>query len=314
MKKFLLIVLLIASFVPVSGQDIEIMPDTTMLLPLAEGVETRWVLPPASPDFIARHRPMRLAYTVDNDGHVWLAFDYGSVLCPQKGYSFKLEDAFWDFVCLDNGVMLFATTSRLALLTVAPGQKDQQPTAMLQPIAMLPRDCNRMVKGADNCLYFICGKENGENSVWLFKPQAYQGPRGIPEFQKVFTSEIPISAVAGDGITTWIATGRMIMRVDGQKRLQRYYQHPYQAIVDLALAKSGQLFYATSFAAGYVGENGAIELFNTRGPRITCVADSLYLLFSPDYGVIALDGISKLRNYDLQPAGIKKVSAVSYDR
>jgi len=314
MKRMLFAIVLMLAFFSVAAQATDIMPETTLLLPMAEGVNARWIIPPASDNFAARYRDMRMSFTVDTDGHAWLGFADGSVLCPQKEYSFKLPETFWDFVCLDNGVMLFATTSRLALLDVVAGQNGQQPTVSLQPVAMLPPDCIRMFKGADNCLYFICGKENGENSVWLFKPQAYRGDRGLPEFQKIFESEAPVNAVAGDGVITWVAIGRLVIKIDEQKRVQRYYQHPHQVIVDLEYSLAGGLFYSTPFAAGYLGKNGALEMLNVRSPDIACLGSSLYLLFSRDYGVMAVDGINQLPQYDQPLAGIKKVRAVKYDQ
>ncbi len=314
MNKLLFAVLLILSFVPVMAQSMDMLPETTLMLPIAQGLNTRWVIPPAGSAFADRYRDMRMSFTVDTDGHVWMGFADGSVLCPQKEYSFKLPETFWDFVCLDNGIMLFATTSRLALLNVVSGPSGQQPTVSLQPIAMLPPDCNRMFKGADNCLYFICGRENAENSVWLFKPRAYKGARGMPEFQKVFVSEVPVNAVAGDGVNTWVAIGRLVVRIDEQKGLHRYYQHPHQAVVDLEYSPAGGLFYSTPFAAGYLGNNGAIEMLNARAPEVACQGNSLYMMFSRDYGVLAVDGITLLPAYDQPLAGIKKVRALKYDQ
>lgn len=315
MNRFFTAILLVFTLLPLLAQGQEIMPDTTLLLPLASGLETRWVFPPAGPEFISAHRQMRLSFVVDKDGHAWLGFADGSLLCPQKNYRFKLPETFWDFVCLDNGVMLFATTSRLALLDVMPGEGDKAASISLQPVALLPPDCKRMCKGTDNCLYFISDDEKGgKNTVWLLKPKAYRGLRGIPEYQKVFVSDVPINAVAGDGVTTWVASGRMIVRIGADKQLRRYYLHPHQVIVDLEYSQRAGLFYSTAFAAGYVGENGAIELFNTRAPEITLAGDSLYLLFARDYGVLAVDGISQLPAYDQPLAGIKKISAVRYDQ
>jgi len=314
MKKILGVLYLILALSPVAAPAIDIMPETTLLLPMEQGVNTRWVIPPASAGFSSRYRDMRMSFTVDPDGHSWLGFADGSVFCPQKEYSFKLPETFWDFVCLDNGVMLFATTSRLALLNVMPEKSGKQPVVGLQPVAMLPPDCIRMFKGADNSLYFICGKESGENSVWLFKPHTYKGARGIAEFQKIFVSEVPVNAVAGDGVNTWVAIGRLVIKIDEHKRLHRYYQHPHQVIVDLEYSLNGGLFYSTSFAAGFLGKNGAIELLNARAPDIACSGNSLYLLFSRDYGVMAVDGIDKLSDYDQPLAGIKKVRAVKHDQ
>ena len=317
MRNLLFVALLLAlSVLPVAAQGVDVMPETTLLLPLSAGISTRWVLPPAGPEFIRLHQDARLNFSVDHEGHVWLGLADGTVLCPQKGYNFKLPETFWDFVCLDNGAMLFATASRLSLLhvaDVAPGSASD--TISLQPVAMLPPNCSRMVKGAENCLYFICNDETArENTVWLFKPQSYQGSRGIPEYQKVFVSESPVSAVAGDGVNTWVASGRMILKVDAQKQLHRHYMHPHQAIVDLAYTTSGALFYSTGFATGYAGVNGAIELLNTRAPLITCAGSSLYVLFSHDFGVMAIDGIDKMLNFDRPLAGIKKVMAPQFDQ
>lgn len=314
MKNLFFILSLMLALIPSTVAAIDIMPDATLLLPMAESVNARWVIPPAGEGFAKHYRDMRMSFTVDADGHSWIGFADGSVICPEKKYSFKLPETFWDFVCLDNGVMLFATTSRLALLSVVPGQNGQQPIVSLQPVAMLPPDCIRMFKGADNCLYFICGKENSENSVWLFKPHAYKGTRGIAEFQKIFESEVPVNAVAGDGVNTWVAIGRLIVKIDEQKQLQRFYQHPHQVIADLEYSLSGGLFYSTPFAAGFLGKSGAIELLNARGPDIACSGNTLYLLFSRDYGVMAVDGINLLPQYDQPLAGIKKVRAVKYDQ
>ncbi|OGK05673.1 MAG: hypothetical protein A2W80_14085 [Candidatus Riflebacteria bacterium GWC2_50_8] len=316
-KLFYAVLIAILSAVPnfVQAQDLAVKPETTLLLPLAEGMSTRWLLPPAGPDFIKRYNDMRFSLSIDNDGHAWLGFADGTVLCPQKGYSFKLAETFWDFVCLDNGATVFATTSRLALLQVIPASGAQAASVVLQPIAMLPPDCNRMVKGADNCLYFICSDEKtGENSVWLFKPQSYQGARGIPEFQKVFAAEVPINAVAGDGVTTWVASGKLILRIDAQKQLHRQYLHPHNVIVDLAYTKNSGLFYATGFAVGYAGDSGVIEFLNSRGPLMACNGSSIYVLFPDDYGIMAIDGVDRLKNYDLPLDGIKKVSALRHDQ
>ncbi|MBU1109356.1 MAG: hypothetical protein KKB51_21935 [Candidatus Riflebacteria bacterium] len=319
MRRLLYITLLmVLSVIPLFAQseNVEIMSETTLLLPLSDGINTRWVLPPASSDFIRHFKDMRLSFSVDHAGHAWLGFADGTVLCPEKGYMFKLPETFWDFVCLDNGVILFATTSRLSLLRVSDLlQKTSSDTVSLQPIAMLPPNCSRMVKGAENCLYFICNDEAArENTIWLFKPQSYQGIRGIPEYQKVFVSDSPINAVAGDGVNTWVASGRLILKIDAQKQLHRYYLHPHQAIVDLAYTKSSGLFYTTAFATGYAGVNGAIELLNTRAPVIACAGNSLYVLFAHSFGVMAIEGIDQLLNYDLPLAGIKKVMAPRFDQ
>jgi len=319
MKKLLYVLLmLVLTVVPLAAQsqDVEVMPETTLLLPLTDGMTTRWVLPPSNQDLTSRSKDKRLSFSVDHEGLVWLGLADGTLLCPEKGYRFKLSETFWDFVCLDNGIMLFATTSRLSILHVASvPSANTSDVVSLQPVAMLPANCSRMVKGAENSLYFICNDEaTRESTIWLFKPQSYKGSRGIPEYQKIFVSESPISAVAGDGNVTWVAIGRMIVKIDAQKQLHRHYLHPYQTIDDLAYTKNCGLFYTTGFAVGYVGDNGAIELLNTKAPAIACAGSTLYILFARNLGVLAIDGVDKLSNYDRPIAGIKKVMAPVFDQ
>lgn len=288
-----------------------IMPETTVLLPLTEKTGVRWVIPPAGQAFIDSVKDQRHCFSIDRDGHAWLGFENGLVVCPEKGFKFKLGEAFWNFVHLDNGVMVFATASRFGMIQVGDqpsGKETELPVIQLQTVAMLPPDCTKMVKGADSSLYFICNNEaKRENIVYLFKPQAKAGSGSLAGYQKIFASEIPVNAVAGDGVTTYISSSRMILRVDNSGQMKPFYVHPTQAIVELAYSQKCGLFYATGFAAGFVGENGPVEILNTRGPAIAISDNSLYILFSSGYGVMAINGVDQLKLFDRKVQGIQKI-------
>ncbi len=294
---------------PVAAQ--MIMPETSVLLPLTEKTGVRWVIPPAGQAFIDSVKGQRHCFSIDPDGHAWLGFENGLVVCPEKGFKFKLGEAFWNFVHLDNGVMVFATASRFGMIQVSDqpsGKETELPVIQLQTVAMLPPDCTKMVKGADNSLYFICNNEaKRENIVYLFKPQAKAGTGSLASYQKIFSSEIPVNAVAGDGSTTYVASSRMILCVDNRGQMKPFYVHPTQAVAELAYSQNCGLFYATGFAAGYLGANGPVEILNTKAPEIAISGSSLHVLFPQSYGVMAINGADQLKLFDRRIQGIKKI-------
>ncbi|MEW6002835.1 MAG: ankyrin repeat domain-containing protein [Nitrospirota bacterium] len=170
-----------------------------------------------------------------------------------------------------------------------------------------------MYRGEGESLYFVgYNVASSMYEVYLLKPEGIK-PH-IRGYRKIFESEEKITAVTGNGDITYVAIGRLIVKVsqkDGS--ISRLYLHPTEDITEFAYSQEAGLFYATQTGVGFLSDKGALEFLKATSPKTFLQKKTLYVLFPANLGIVAIENISDLKNYDLSVKEVVTGSAkVSY--
>ncbi|HNV69197.1 MAG TPA: hypothetical protein PKO06_05820 [Candidatus Ozemobacteraceae bacterium] len=291
------------------------LPESLMALPADGSIKTRWVQPP-NPELaetVRQNSPARggpeFTFSVDASGNPWIGVDGRRLLCPAKGFRATLSEPWQTFVHLDQGALLLATVRHLgfpALDSQAKSDKDGWPVVAFQPITPLPNYYSRLYKGANDCLYLVSGHATTvKSTLYLLQPETATtgtatGKTVVSRYKKLIETEEPITAVAGDGATTVIAFGRLVVALDAMAGpIFPWPTQPDGEVRELAFLRNVGVFYTTANSVGYLGTKRGFRLLQTPSPMISLAKNSLYVFFPKNYGVMALDNISDLRTSDL---------------
>ena len=283
-------------------------PRLSVVLPSNGSVKVRWVSPPVEDVNLDEADRRQLGFAVDAAGHPWIARNRRTLLRPTKQLLLSLARPFTGFVCLDNGALLIATPTELgfALLPGKPANADTGPVAAFQPICPLPQPGSRIFAGAGKSLYAVGpNAATGEDEVYRLRPEQLtpEGKEALHGFRKVFATREAIAAATGDGDVTYVATGRLVLKVTGDGKVEKLYLDPTDPITGLA-AVDGGVCYATAKSVGVIGPTGAVPLLAASDPQLAVQGDSLYVLVSDSLGVLALDGAPALARANLAVAEV----------
>lgn len=286
-----------------------------LALPADSRVKVRWVSPPLDTGQVQKagwYEAWRwyedINFAIDADGAPWLAVTdrynmKGIVLNPIKQYRLRLSHPFRRMVCLGNGALFFGTAHDLGFIGPidSPAIRDDGFAVVpFQPAIALPLPEGRIYAGGGEALYVVGIADNGDSEVYLLRPErvAHSEQKILRRFRRIFVSQEPVGAVTGDGRETFVSSGRTIIRLSHEDRMQtNFLVHPGDAIRQMAYDAESGLFYATERAVGVVGEHGAWDFLPSDRAQIALRDDSLYVCRPGTLDVFALDHVSDIAGH-----------------
>jgi hypothetical protein len=281
---------------------VELLRDFTIALPPGWKAPVRIVVPSLPEALLDKAGPASPRFAVGPGDAVWFGVDPGVLVQATRGYPVRPGVPISDIAVLDGGGLLVATDDAVGFLAIdAPAGGAATGTVAFQPIVTLPVTEARLSAGPGGGLYlFGRGKDDGLNDVYLLAPEADpaspDAPRMLRTLRKPFSTEEKVSAVAGDGEDTFVATGRLVVKLAaGGKAMTPVLLHPKEEIVGLARTRSGLLFYATLSGVGVVTPGGAVDIVKAPNTAIRAVGDDLYILLRNAYAVVKVAGTDAFR-------------------
>lgn len=276
---------------------VEFLRDFTIIAPAKAGVTARIIVPPVSDATLDRIGPSATLFSIGPGDSVWLGMEPDLLIHATRGYRFRLGIPIADIAVLDNSTLLVATADAFGFLAMdEPGatSSSSQATVAFQPIITLPVTEARISLGENGTLYiFGTDVKSGRNDVFLLRPESVgsESVRALRAMRKVFSTTERISAVAGDGEETFVATGRLVVKISGgQERMTTAFQHPKEEITGLAFSRAHGLFYSTPSGVGVAWPDESIEFVRAPNVAIRLVGNSLYIFLKNNFGVVKVDG------------------------
>ena len=259
-----------------------------LTLPVRPGTGAQMIVaPPAK----LIEQPVNLRFGVDRDGYPWLGDHGKTLLNVLKRQLVKVDQEYTDVAFFDNGAILLCTKKSLGFLEDAPDQvkKGNKYLMRFHPVAPLPYKNMRLFAGDQNAIYLVGrNPKDGKDELFALAPDA----SGKKAFVKLAAVKEGIAAVAGDGRTTYFASGRLIAKLaPGRPKAERVLLHPSSAVTQLAYAAKSGLFYATDKAVGYVGKK-PFEFLKARRLALRLRNDALFVLFVNEQHVLCISGAS----------------------
>ena len=274
------------------------LPDAVLTLPEGSSIKVRWLCAPLDKDVVAKTSPSNLQLAIDFDGTPWIGYDWRHLVNPVKMLHVEVPVQYSWMACTASGALLLATETDYGFVVPPdrPEKSEGGARAVYQPAANLPASGSRMVGGVGDCLYFIADRPNGGSDVFVQAPKQLS----FGGFVRVFTSDTRVTAVTGDGRTTFVALEGLVVKVvlpDGS--VNKVYSHHGQHFDQLAWLPGTGLFYNTGTSIGFIGERGAdYLLMHLPGARIALHDDVLYVLHKDTLGIFVLENLSDLRRFD----------------
>jgi hypothetical protein len=179
-----------------------------------------------------------------------------------------------DFAFMRDDRLLLVTQGHLASLS---------PKGLILSTA-LPTPAMRIRPAGKDTAYVYGGSSEPQNrDVFLFSRDATA--------TKLATLPSTVTAVTGDGITSYIATEKTILRIALQQPA-RALLRTRDPIVSLELAPGEGLFYSTTSGVGYIkGDGTAYEFIRGSGGILRIRNGSLYVLV-PEGHLLRLGPVS----------------------
>lgn len=264
-----------------------------LAIPKNSGIKAKWLVPPRK----GNKRPAgRLRFAVDGAGSPIVGTEDRWVARPIRGMVGKLNQAFNDMAAVRKRGLVFCTKKDLGLIPqVREIRKDKKgdPIFPFQPIAALPvRDC-RLFSGAGDVLY-VAGRarDSRRSQVYRLRFSKPGAKKRRPVWELLYSSNEPVAAVAGDGKATYVATGKLVVRLKkGKKKPEGFFLHPKEDILDLAYSPKAGLFYATQSGVGLVGPKARGAFLQDVKTQIRVREGALYVLFEDTLGVLKITGL-----------------------
>lgn len=210
-----------------------------------------------------------LAFDIDPDGLPVFADGpnlkvFGSPRPLATAGSKPIEDFAW----MSDGALVLLTQGRLAGL----GPKGVE----LGPATPAPD--MRVRPAGKNAAYIFGGAhEPANHDVYLFERTG--------RIAKLFAAPGPVTAVAGDGKTSYVATERTLIRL-AEGKPAKVVLKTADPIISVDVAPQG-LFYATASSVGYLSRAGvAYDFLRGAGGAVRVRGSALFLLLRDDGKVI----------------------------
>jgi len=325
LKVILLLALSLTLFsVPSLAQEARIAPNVILLLPDNSQIKVNWVLPPVDKSLVSYGYEIK-CFSIDADGLPWVGVSDRLIINPVKQWSGLLSVPFASFFHLDTGALFIATDENFGYLHPSKDLEFDEDTGWpllpYQPVASLPATeeeiagsvlSRKMFRG-QGCLYFLVERQLDDSGqqlqyeVYLLKPEEISGgdsgSKRIKAYQQVLISEDPVTAVSGNGDLTFVAQGNLVFKIEGNSpEPALLYEHPTDIILALDYSREAGLFYATNYAVGVMAEGSALEFLKASSPQIFLQGTSLYVMFSGNAGMIKMDDVHILNEYN-RPGG-----------
>jgi hypothetical protein len=305
----LVVTVLLLATVSVSAEappgDVDFLHDFSIALPASSHIAVRLIVPP--PDETSREKMSwaDVTFAVGPGDVVWFCHDGNTVINFSRGYLFRTDRKFTDIIVLSGGGLLIAGQTDLGFVPAVGLSAEADRVVSVQPIFFLPVNDCRLSKGGKGALYISgTGKESRKEEVYLVRPEPAVPGRNVKlavrTIRKIYVSTEKVSAVAGDGEETVIATGRLVFKVrSGRDALEPIFLHPREEITGLALSRDHGLFYTTPSGVGYVGPNGKVEFIRAHNTSIRIAGGALYAFLKNSLAVVKIEGIDTFRTLPL---------------
>ncbi len=336
-KKFLSVGFLLISVVTwlytQEETQVRLLSGVEVFLPENSPVRIHWVLPPVDQTLI-ENRGHQLCFSIDAEGFPWIGVSGRMIINPAKKYFGVLTEYYYSFTHLENGVLFLADEEDFGFIAATDDlEYDEEigyPFLVYQSLAPLPglenegeKIISRSMHRGANCLYFIVrknleGEEYAEKyEIYCLRPGALNReedkPESFPEFIQIYESERPITAVSGNGETTFVAHGQLVLKIDeSESKPVVYYRHPTDLIMELDFTEEAGLFYSTNYSVGLISEGRALEFMRAPSPRIFLRGDSLYVMLSEQAAVLQVEKAAFLRGYNSISREVVAVNGVSF--
>lgn len=168
-----------------------------------------------------------------------------------------------DFAWMRDGRLLFVTQGHLAALSpkgVALGPALPSPRMHIRPA------------GDDTAYVFGGSNESQNHDIYLFKRDR--------TVAKLASLPVAVTTVAGNETTTFVAAGKMVLRIAMNEPARSVLQ-TQDAVISLETTPQGGLFYSTISAVGYVDRDGsATEFIRGDGGLLRVRGSRLFVLLS----------------------------------
>ena len=187
---------------------------------------------------------------------------------------------------------MVCTAADLGFLGQEPG-RETKGMMKFNPLMGLPYKGLRLFPGEKNAFY-LAGRnpKTGNYEVYLF-----QAGKEETAIKKLFVTRKNISAVAGDGKTTYVAAGNSVQRVlSGETKPKNVFIHPRESITGLEFSSGSGLFFTTGSSVGFAGKKKNFEFMRSPNCRIRLRNERLYILLGNSYGMLQIEGIGKFRD------------------
>lgn len=278
-------------------------------LALPEGASVKWAYS------IGDAKNGGLRFRVDDQGVPWFGDDKGQIRDLFGARRFAVEGGFRDFAWLENRRLVLLTENALGTLEPrdpGPSQKGGSLLLKFKPAMRLPYKGMTLWPGAGDSIY-VLGRnpETKKREVYLV-----QFPSGkATTATKILTVPEEITAVAGDGQETYVAVGKLILRMEGtQGHAAAVPFASQEAIRGLVFLKGIGLFYATPSALGFLGQR-PFEFMKVTNAEMRAGGGGLYLLIQGEtIAMIAgVESFSKLQKAAAAAAALRPEVAMPKD-
>jgi len=273
------------------------LPEGTRLaIPAQAGASVKWVLP-VNLKMKAGANPV---FGVDTNGLPWFSYA-GKVLAnPLKGYAAEVDPTYSDLAWLDTGDVVVCANNSIGVLQTNAAQPPQAdgglPVLRFAPVLALPPGAFRLFSGCGGSLYLV-GRQATSNEVYVLERHGTSG-----SVRKLLVTDKPVDAVAGDGVRTYLASGRSVVQVDFLRgRLSNVFTHAAEGIRQMAYSPSAGLFYATDTHVGTLSPKGRpLEFMATARPQIALHGNVLFVMLGNSCAVLRIDRVDALARLALR--------------
>lgn len=259
-------------------------PRAQLVLP-SVGVEAGWVIEPSE----SKRFGGQVSFSVDPRGEVWLTGGHRALFVPQENAVFRADRPFQQVAWLGD-TQLVRSYSALGRFAPAPDGGWGMPQVRFVPLADIPLSSWRMAPADAKDVYVI-----GYNPRKKVSQLALLGPgRGTGLMRVLFESKAQISDAAGDGESTYFATGKAIWRLDASGAPRLLFVHPRAAIRRLVFVPGAGVFYATDEGVGFAGgTKSGYDFLRCASCQIAAAGDDLYVMLGPlSDGVLRIRGLA----------------------
>jgi hypothetical protein len=279
----------ISSVVFSQEKTIPLPEGTKLAIPANAGVSVKWVLPVD----LKTKAGVSPVFDVDANGLPWFGYSQKVLANPLQGTAVEVDTPYDDFAWLSTGELIVCANGSIGVLTFDAGKTPQtdgkMPVLKFNPVLKLPAGRFSLFPGSEGVLYLLGKNESGNEGYMLRK----KGEVGV--IKKLLVTDKPVSAVAGDGETTYLSSGRSIVKIaPGSNKLDGVFQHSSENIKQLAYSASAGLFYTTETSVGYLALDGkAMEFVKTAKPKVRLHEQSLFVLLGSSCAVLRIDNVGK---------------------
>ena len=260
-----------------------------LLLPLQIGISAQMIYAPKTT--IIAH-PRNMVFLVDRDGLPWLSNDGTHLINLLKRSLIVVDKKYQDAAYFDDGTLVLCTDRALGYLEEPTPEEKRKNRFLMRfhPRLTLPYKNMRIFAGENGAIYVV-GKNPDDGKDELFLSVDDVG--GKKYFLKLVAIKEGISAVAGDGETTYFASGTLIVKVArDHKKMERVIKLAADPIRELAYSSKAGLFYSNGKGVAYVGTKNPLIFLSGSDLSIRMRKDSLYVLFVKDQEVMKFGGVS----------------------